>query len=95
MKHHHDHHTSPLAALSLDVRLIRVGAVLVAAGSLVTFTGLAIASYALVSAGRRWTREMDVHPSEQAARMLHQARQASQAGMEAWHAAAQGDSCAT
>jgi hypothetical protein len=84
-----DHHYSPSgSALRIDAGLVKAGAILVAGGSLLAFAGMAIASYALVSAGRRWTRQMDVPPREQAALKLRQAKHASRAGMEAWHSAA-------
>jgi hypothetical protein len=83
-----DHHSSSHAALQIDKGLLKAGAILVTSGSLLTFAGMAVASYAVIAAGRRWTRQMDVPPGEQAALKLRQAKQASRAGMEAWRSAA-------
>lgn len=58
---------------------------LTAAGAVVAWAGIAIAASAVVAAGRRMIREMDVPPAQQAAMKLRQTKEASRAGMEAWH----------
>ncbi|MFE1289093.1 hypothetical protein [Streptomyces sp. NPDC058751] len=73
--------------LDIDTRLVTVGAALTAAGALVACTGMVIAAGAVVSAGRRMIRAMDVPPSQAAAMKWRQAKEASLAGMEAWHSA--------
>jgi hypothetical protein len=45
---------------------IITGAALVGAGALIAMAGLAVGGSHLFSATRRWIREMDVPPSEQA-----------------------------
>lgn len=86
-----DHLLHTPRTLDIDTRLVTAGAVLTVGGSLLALTGMALAGFALATAGRRWMRQMEVPPSELAAAKLRQAKQASIAGMEAWRAAS-GDS---
>jgi hypothetical protein len=58
--------------------------VLVGAGTFFIFTGLAIGGSHLLSATRRWVREMEVPPSELAKLKYAQARSAVAAGTAAW-----------
>ncbi|WP_329133181.1 hypothetical protein OG552_15205 [Streptomyces sp. NBC_01476] len=74
--------------LEIDTRLVRIGAVLTAAGLTVACAGMALASSAVFAAGRRMIQRMDVPPSEQAAAKWQQAKEASRAGMQAWQTAA-------
>ncbi|AXI76583.1 hypothetical protein [Peterkaempfera bronchialis] len=85
-----NHHLSTSRAIEIDTRLVTVGAVLTAGGALLAFTGMALAGFALATAGRRWVRQLDVPPSQRAAARLQQARQASQAGLEAWRSGGDG-----
>ncbi|WP_031107916.1 hypothetical protein [Streptomyces sp. NRRL S-146] len=78
------HHHSP-RTIEINTRLVTTGVVLTAAGAMVAWAGIAIAASAVVAAGRRMIREMDVPPAQQAAMKLRQAKEASRAGMEAWH----------
>ncbi|MFG2810301.1 hypothetical protein [Streptomyces massasporeus] len=78
------HHHSP-RTIEINTRLVTTGVVLTAAGAMVAWAGIAIAASAVVAAGRRMIREMDVPPAQQAAIKLRQAKEASRAGMEAWH----------
>ncbi|MBX9361382.1 hypothetical protein [Streptomyces sp. WAC04114] len=78
------HHHSP-RTIEINTRLVTTGVVLTAAGAMVAWAGMAIAASAVVAAGRRMIREMDVPPAQQAAMKLRQAKEASRAGMEAWH----------
>ncbi|MFF3500811.1 hypothetical protein [Streptomyces sp. NPDC003247] len=84
MNQHH-HHSQRLT--EIDIRLLKAGAVLTAAGAGVVCAGMAVASFALFTAGRRMIRDMDVPPSEQAAMKWRQAKEASRAGMRAWQSA--------
>ncbi|MGR6998266.1 hypothetical protein ACU686_09520 [Yinghuangia aomiensis] len=71
--------------LDVDTRIVTVGTVLTAAGSIVALTGLAITASALLGAVRKLVREMDTPPADLAAAKLRQAKHASHAGMAAWH----------
>jgi hypothetical protein len=59
-------------------------AVMVGAGTLLIFTGLAVGGSHLLSATRRWVREMEVPPSELAKLKYAQAKAAMAAGTAAW-----------
>lgn len=60
------------------------GTGLMGAGALLALAGLAVASVHVLSATRRWIREMDVPPSELAKLKWAQARAAAAAGAGAW-----------
>ena len=60
------------------------GAALAGAGALLVLAGLAVGGAHLFSATRRWIREMDVPPSEQARIKWAQAKSAAVAGTAAW-----------
>lgn len=66
------------------------GAALVGAGSLLALAGFAVAGTHLLSATRRWMRELEVPPGELARLKWAQARAAAAAGSHAWQQA-QGD----
>ncbi|MFI0511700.1 hypothetical protein ACH3Y9_37955 [Streptomyces sp. WSLK1-5] len=83
-------HHQPEHAFQIDNRLITTGAVLIAAGTLLSGAGMALMTFAAVTAGKRMIRDMDVPPSQQAALKWRQAKEASRAGMEAWHSASDG-----
>ncbi|MEU3090227.1 hypothetical protein ACWCQ0_28075 [Streptomyces massasporeus] len=80
-------HDQPRHTLSIDSRLVTTGAMLTAAGALVAGAGITVVAFAVVSAGRRMIRNMDVPPAHQAALKWRQAKEASQAGLQAWHSA--------
>ena len=63
---------------------IITGAALVGAGALIALAGFAVGGSHLFSATRRWIREMEVPPSEQARIKWGQARSAAAAGTAAW-----------
>lgn len=84
MNHHH--HQSQ-RTMEIDTRLVTTGAVLTAAGAVVACAGMTIAAFAVVSAGRRMVRDMDVPPAQQAAMKWQQAKEASRAGLQAWQSA--------
>jgi hypothetical protein len=60
------------------------GAGLVGAGALIALVGLAVGGSHLFSATRRWIREMEVPPTEQARIKWAQAKTAAAAGTAAW-----------
>jgi len=60
------------------------GAALVAAGGLLALAGMVIGGGHLVTALRRWVKDMDVPPSELAKLKLAQARAAAAAGADVW-----------
>ncbi|AVZ76028.1 hypothetical protein SLUN_31280 [Streptomyces lunaelactis] len=84
MNHHH--HQSQ-RTIEIDTRLVTTGAVLTAVGAIVACSGMAIAAFAVLTAGRRMIRDMDVPPAQQAAMKWQQAKDASRAGMQAWQSA--------
>jgi len=63
---------------------LMTSAVLVGVGTFFIFTGLAVGGSHLLSATRRWVREMEVPPSELAKMKYAQARAAVTAGTAAW-----------
>ncbi|WP_406005756.1 hypothetical protein OG440_05850 [Streptomyces sp. NBC_00637] len=83
MNHHHPSHRT----IDIDTRLVRIGAVLTAAGAIVASAGMAIGALAVYTAGRRMIRDMEVPPAQQAAAKWQQAKEASRAGMRAWQSA--------
>jgi hypothetical protein len=60
------------------------GAALFGAGALLALAGLAVGGSHLLSATRRWVREMEVAPSELAKLKWAQAKAAAAAGSAAW-----------
>jgi hypothetical protein len=60
------------------------GAALVGAGALIVLAGMAVGGSHLVSATRRWIRDMEVPPREQARIKWAQAKTAAAAGAAAW-----------
>ena len=60
------------------------GAALVGAGALIALAGLAVGGSHLLSATRRWIREMEVPPKEQARIKWAQAKSAAAAAAAAW-----------
>jgi hypothetical protein len=63
---------------------IVVGAVLIGVGSLIGLSGLIVGSTAIMSATRRWFRELEVPPSEVVKQKLGQTKAATVAGASAW-----------
>ena len=59
-------------------------AALVGAGTLIVVAGLAVGGSHLLAATRRWIREMEVPPREQARIKWTQAKTAAAAGAAAW-----------
>ncbi|MFJ4203963.1 hypothetical protein ACIP2Y_30610 [Streptomyces sviceus] len=80
-----NHHRQSQHTIEINTRLMTTGVVLTAAGAMVAWAGMAIAAAAVAAAGRRLIRDMDMPPSQQAAMKWRQAKEASRAGMQAWH----------
>jgi hypothetical protein len=59
-------------------------AALIGAGTLIAVAGLAVGGSHLLAATRRWIREMEVPPREQARIKWTQAKTAAAAGAAAW-----------
>ena len=87
MNHHH--HQSHLTD-DLNTRLVTAGVVLTAVGAAVACTGMALAGFAVLSAGRRMIHRMEVAPAQHAAVKWRQAKEASRAGLQAWQDVAAG-----
>jgi hypothetical protein len=60
------------------------GGTLIALGGLLALAGFVVGGAHLLSATRRWVKEMDVPPSELAKLKLAQAKAAASAGADAW-----------
>ncbi len=61
-----------------------VGAALIGAGSLIGLTGMIVGGAAMVSATRKWFRELEVPPSEVVKHKWGQTKAATTAGASAW-----------
>ena len=72
------------SSFQLNTTPIVVGAALIGAGLLIGFTGILVGGTALVSASRKWMRELDVPPSEVVKHKWHQTKAATTAGANAW-----------
>ena len=72
------------AGPQLNSRLLLSGVLLMGIGGVIGLVGLAVGSSAVLAAGRRWVRQMEVPPGELAKRKLAQARAATAAGVGAW-----------
>jgi hypothetical protein len=71
-------------AVQVNRGLLIGGAVLVGVGSLLGAAGVALGTYAIVSASRQWTKQLETPPNELARRTLHQAKVAGSAAANAW-----------
>lgn len=80
-----NHHHQSQRTIEINTRLVKTGVVLTSVGAVVASVGMAIAASAVFEAGRRLIREMDVPPAQQAAMKWQQAKEASRAGVQAWH----------
>jgi hypothetical protein len=70
--------------VQLNRGMIVGGGVLVALGSLLGFTGMALLVSALLSATRRWVDHLEQPPSDIAKRKWQQTKAAATAGATAW-----------
>ncbi|MDX3458392.1 hypothetical protein PV396_41765 [Streptomyces sp. ME02-8801-2C] len=73
--------------IDIDIRLVRIGAVLTAAGAVVACAGMAVGAFAVLTAGRRMIHDMDMPRAQQVAEKWQQAKEASRAGAQAWQSA--------
>jgi hypothetical protein len=73
--------------VEFDLRMLRVGGVLAGAGLLLASAGTALVGFTVSKAARDWVRQLERSPGALAADKLHQARDASNAAMEAWRSA--------
>jgi hypothetical protein len=72
----------PLAAVNTNA--IIWGIALIAAGSVISFAGVAVGATALVSVGRRWVLAQPEPPAAAVKRKIGQASAATAAGARAW-----------
>ena len=72
------------AGMQVDRGLVVGGAVLVGLGGLLGFGGMVLLGSAVVSASRRWMRQLDRPPAETVKLKWQQARAATAAGADAW-----------
>lgn len=75
---------SPSGRFQLNSAPIVVGAVLIGVGGLIGLSGLIVGGSAMMSATRRWFRELEVPPSEVVKQKLGQTKAATVAGATAW-----------
>ena len=61
-----------------------VGAALIGAGTMIGLAGLIVGGTAMISATRKWLRELEVPPSEVVKQKLNQTKAATMAGASAW-----------
>ena len=72
----------------LNSNLLLSGGVLIAIGALLGFIGWALGSTALITASRRWVKQLEVPPSVMAREKLAKAKVATSAGVHAWRESA-------
>ena len=72
------------AGVQVNQGLVAGGAALIGLGGLFGFAGFGLLSAAVVSATRRWLRQLERPPSETAKQKWQQAKAATSAGAEAW-----------
>lgn len=63
---------------------LRLGAALASAGMLLASAGTALVGFTVAKAARNWVRQLERSPGALASDKLHQARDASNAAMQAW-----------
>jgi membrane protein implicated in regulation of membrane protease activity len=76
------------AGVQVNRGLVVSGAVLIGLGGFLGFAGFGLLSAAVVSATRRWLRQLERPPRETARQKWQQARAATSAGAEAWRTSA-------
>jgi len=75
---------APPAGIQVSQGLVVGGVVLVGLGGILGATGIMLVTTALVSATRRWMRQLNRPPRETARLRWEQAKAATSAGAEAW-----------
>lgn len=78
-------HMSPPPKFQLNGAPMMVGAVLIGVGGLIAMSGAIVGGTTLMSAARRWFRELEGSPGEAVKHKLGQTRAATVAGATAWH----------
>lgn len=73
--------------VDFDLRMLRVGGVLAGTGMLLASVGTGLVGLAITKAARDWVRQLERSPGSMAADKLTQARDASNAAMQAWRSA--------
>jgi membrane protein implicated in regulation of membrane protease activity len=68
----------------LNSRLLAGGVLLMGIGAAIGLAGVALGSTAVITAARRWVRQMETPPSELAKQHWNRARVATAAGVGAW-----------
>jgi hypothetical protein len=81
MKHRH---SAPYTRFSLHGAPMIASAVLIGAGSLIGLSGMIVGGTAVMSASRRWFRELQVPVSEVGINQMGQTTAATMAGPNAW-----------
>ena len=71
--------------IKLNSTQMVVGVVLVGAAGLIGMSGAIVGGHALMSAARRWFRELEVPPTEVVKHKWNQTKEAATAGAQAWH----------
>jgi hypothetical protein len=75
---------SPSGRIQFNSTPIIVGAVLIGVGGMIGLGGFVVSGTAMMSATRRWFRELEVPPSEVVKQKLGQTKAATAAGASAW-----------
>jgi hypothetical protein len=70
--------------IQVNQRLAVGGGVLIGVGGLLGFSGIMLLTSAIVSAARRWVKQLEVPPREMAKQRWQQAKAATTAGAETW-----------
>jgi hypothetical protein len=74
----------PTPLVEIDMGTLRLGAALASAGMLLASAGTALVGFTVAKAARGWVRQLDRSPGALASDTFHQARDASNAAMQAW-----------
>lgn len=77
---------STSAGFQVNTTQMMVGAVLVGAAGIIGAVGMIVGGTALMTATRRWFRELEVPPGEVVKQKWHQTKSAATAGAQGWHA---------
>jgi hypothetical protein len=76
--------SSSSSGFQLNSTPMVVGAALIGAGGLIGLAGLIVGGTAMISATRKWFRELEIPPSEVVKQKWGQTKAASVAGASAW-----------
>jgi hypothetical protein len=73
-----------VSSLNVDMKLIRIGAILVGVGGSLGFAGLVVGGSAVLAATRQWANQLEQPPTELAKQNWQRVLAASSAGAAAW-----------